>query len=73
MGEGRISVVIVTYNSADWIETCLDHLDASELDGYGLEVVVVDNASRDNCQATFRIERVYSASVMPRTSDSRRP
>lgn len=52
----RVSVVIVTYNSADWIDACLERLDASvtppELQ---LDVVVVDNASTDDTLG--RLER----------------
>jgi len=39
----QTSVVIVTYNSEDDIETCLNYLE----DESGLEVIVVDNASHD--------------------------
>ena len=41
-----MAVVIVTYNSADVIEDCLDSLRASE--GADLRVIVVDNKSPDN-------------------------
>ena len=41
-----LAVVIVTYNSADVIEDCLDSLLASE--GADLRVIVVDNKSPDN-------------------------
>ncbi|MCW2570995.1 MAG: glycosyl transferase [Frankiales bacterium] len=42
----RVSVLVVTYNSADEIAACLDALLRQKVPG-GLEVVVVDNASTD--------------------------
>jgi len=45
-GPAPMAVVIVTYNSADVIEDCLDSLLASE--GADLRVIVVDNKSPDN-------------------------
>ncbi|MFT4288443.1 glycosyltransferase family 2 protein [Nocardioides sp.] len=41
-----VGIVLVTYDSADWIGRCLDSLPAA-LDGREAEIVVVDNASRD--------------------------
>lgn len=41
-----VGIILVTYNSADWIGRCLDSLPAA-LDGRQAEVVVVDNASSD--------------------------
>ena len=41
-----MAVIIVTFNSADVIEDCLDSLLASE--GADLRVIVVDNKSPDN-------------------------
>ena len=47
-----ISVVIVTYNSAGQIETCLASLVAQA--GVAYEVIVVDNASQDDSLARAR-------------------
>ena len=44
-----ISVIVVTYNSADQIATCLQSVLAQT--GVTFEVVVVDNASADNTLA----------------------
>lgn len=52
-----LSILIVTYNSATLIGRLLDHLQADiERAGHGLraEVIVVDNASRDDTVATIR-------------------
>ena len=43
----RLGVVIVTYDSARYLEVCLESLFA-ELEGQDFRVVVVDNASRDD-------------------------
>ena len=47
----RTGVVVVTYNSAEVIEKCLDSCN-------GLPVVVVDNASRDTTQDLVRKHNV---------------
>ena len=46
-----VSVVIVTYNTADWIGPCLESLLD---DGTEKEVFVVDNASADDTAAIIR-------------------
>lgn len=45
-----LTIVLVTYNSADWVGRCLDSLPAA-LDDLRAEVVVVDNASSDDSVA----------------------
>jgi GT2 family glycosyltransferase len=40
-----LAVIVVTYNSEDYLDACLDSVDAIE--GLDVEVVVVDNASTD--------------------------
>jgi GT2 family glycosyltransferase/glycosyltransferase involved in cell wall biosynthesis len=42
----KISVIVVTYNSTDYIEKCLDSILASNYPD--LEIIVVDNASSDD-------------------------
>ncbi len=44
-----LSVVVVTWNSADTIAACLDSLSASKLPGK-IETIVLDNASTDDTQ-----------------------
>jgi GT2 family glycosyltransferase len=51
-----VSVVVVTHNSADCIESCLESVVASEIDA-GLDVIVVDNRSDDDTIA--RIDRRF--------------
>jgi GT2 family glycosyltransferase len=46
-GGSRVTAVIVTYNSADVIRDCLESM-SQGFDGVAYDVVVVDNASRDN-------------------------
>lgn len=48
-----VSVLIVTWNCRDLIGPCLDHLLASRLDDE-MEVIVVDNASRDGTAEVVR-------------------
>ena len=47
-----LSVFIVTYNSAPLLRPCLDSLYAQSLDTF--EIIVVDNASRDETATTVR-------------------
>lgn len=42
----RLSVVIVNYNTGDYLEKCLDSI-AEKFGGLDYEVIVVDNASTD--------------------------
>jgi GT2 family glycosyltransferase/acetyltransferase-like isoleucine patch superfamily enzyme len=44
-GQALVSVVVVSYNTRDWIVRCLDSLAVST--SHELDVIVVDNASRD--------------------------
>ncbi|MDK2970674.1 MAG: hypothetical protein PWP23_429 [Candidatus Sumerlaeota bacterium] len=47
-----VSVVLLAYNSARYLPVCLDELARSR--GVDLEILVVDNASRDNSAALAR-------------------
>ena len=47
-----LSVFIVTYNSSSLLRSCLDSLRAQTLTGK-YEVIVVDNASRDDSVYTL--------------------
>ena len=51
----NLSVFIVTYNSSPLLRSCLDSLRAQTLAG-DFEVIVVDNASRDDSIAIIRTE-----------------
>jgi GT2 family glycosyltransferase len=47
-----VSVIVVTYNSADCIKTCLES--ALDQQGVSIEVIVVDNVSTDKTKETVR-------------------
>lgn len=47
-----VSIIVVTYNSAECIKTCLQSVLAQ--DGLAIEVIVVDNVSVDNTIETVR-------------------
>ena len=49
----EVAIVVVTYNSADWITRCLSSIPAA-LSGRQAEIVVVDNASTDDTVAAIR-------------------
>lgn len=50
------SVIIVTYNSAEWIRECLASINDQRGECQRLEVVVVDNASTDETMAIVQKE-----------------
>jgi len=55
MAKFDISVIIVTYNSSDCIQACLDSLWSQK--GVDYEVIVVDNTSTDDTLLTVRNNR----------------
>jgi Predicted glycosyltransferases len=59
--EYLVSIVIVTYNSADYVEACINSIYARHGRGvYALEIIVVDNHSSDD---TVRILKERFSSV----------
>ena len=51
-----LTIVIVTYNSARFVRACLGSLREHMPRRYSSQVVVVDNASQDDCVAIIRAE-----------------
>ncbi|MFN2136895.1 MAG: glycosyltransferase family 2 protein [Candidatus Promineifilaceae bacterium] len=49
-----LSVIIVSYNTRELLRACLDALLAADPPPGGLEIIVVDNASRDGSQEMVR-------------------
>ena len=47
MANPDISVIVCTYNRADWLREAIESLVTLETDGYTYEVLVIDNASTD--------------------------
>ena len=43
-----ISIVILNYNSLEYLKGCLSSIDKSKLGGISIETIVVDNASSDD-------------------------
>ncbi|MGB9911188.1 MAG: glycosyltransferase family 2 protein [Microgenomates group bacterium] len=43
-----LSIIILNYNSGEFLENCLNSVFSSEKNGFNYEVIVVDNASTDN-------------------------
>jgi GT2 family glycosyltransferase len=43
-----LSVIILNYNSADYLKKCLESIGKSDIGNYQYEVIVVDNLSTDN-------------------------
>ena len=43
-----LSIIILNYNSADYLKKCLESIDKSNIGNYQYEIIVVDNNSTDN-------------------------
>jgi len=43
-----LSVIILNYNSADYLRKCLESINKSDIGNYQYEVIIVDNLSTDN-------------------------
>jgi N-acetylglucosaminyl-diphospho-decaprenol L-rhamnosyltransferase len=67
MSQPDVGIVLVTFNSADWIGRCLDAIPAA-LDGREAELVVVDNASTDDSAAL--VEREHPEITLIRNAEN---
>ena len=43
-----LSIIILNYNSGDYLQKCLQSISQSETNDYQIEIIVVDNCSTDN-------------------------
>ncbi|MFA5531973.1 MAG: glycosyltransferase family 2 protein [Candidatus Shapirobacteria bacterium] len=43
-----LSIIILNFNSRDYLQKCLSSIYKSKLDGFSIEVIIVDNNSTDN-------------------------
>ncbi len=43
-----LSIIILNYNSSDYLKKCLESIDKSDFGKYSYEIIVVDNNSTDN-------------------------
>ena len=43
-----LSIIILNYNSADYLKKCLESISKSDFGKYSFEIIVVDNNSTDN-------------------------
>ena len=64
-----VSVLVVTYDSGEEIEACLDAALAQEVPGHRVEVVVVDNASSDD--SAERVARYGERVTLVRSQENR--
>jgi len=62
----KISVVILTYNSASYIKPCLSSLYMQSYQGF--EVIVVDNGSKD--ETTSLVKETYPQAILIKNKDN---
>lgn len=58
----KVSVIVFVFNHANYIENTLNTINAQDLDG-GVEIILHDDASTDNSEATYR--RIAATSRYP--------
>lgn len=51
----ELSILVVGYNAADWLQRCLDSLDSAGRPSCSFEVIVVDNASNPPLASVTRL------------------
>jgi len=49
-----LSIIILNYNSGDFLKKCLESIAKAKKDGFGYEVIVVDNNSNDESKEYLR-------------------
>ena len=54
MNKPAISIVILNYNSIDYLMDCISSIEQSKLNGLTVETIVVDNASTDDSVKVLR-------------------
>ena len=54
MNKPAISIVILNYNSIDYLRDCIASIEQSKLNGLRVETIVVDNASTDESVSVLR-------------------
>jgi len=64
-----VSIVIISYNTADLLRDCIDSINAQCADRLSYEIIVVDNASLDN--SCSMVEQAYPDVKLIKNSDNR--
>lgn len=60
-----LSVIILNFNSGDYLSKCLTSLYQSVLKNYQIEVIVVDNASTDNSLSQTQTLKLENPNILP--------
>ncbi len=69
MNTCKVSVIIATYNTADYLEECLDSIFAQTLSD--IEVVMIDDGSTDNTEAIIRKYKEKHGNLVTRYQENR--
>lgn len=64
----RLSIIVLSYNTKDFLRACLESIEAAEKAGLELQTIVVDNASSDGSVGMVEQEFSWTELVRSRTN-----
>ena len=59
-----LSVIILNYNSADYLKKCLESISKSDIGNYQYEVIVVDNCSTDKSIDLAKKAKIFNTKYL---------
>ena len=60
-----LSIIILNYNSGNYLANCLKSLYQSTINNYQIEIIVVDNASTDDSLSQTQSLKLFNPNILP--------